>query len=363
MAAWVDGYWWSKDGLRLHYRDYAGAGVPILCIPGLTRNARDFAAMAERLAGRHRLILLELRGRGESAPAKDPMTYVPPVYLEDVLLLIDHLELDRFILFGTSLGGLLSMLVAATVPQKVAGVLLNDIGPVIEKEGLGRIRAYVGRSASYPTWLHAAREIAETQRINYPDYTLEQWLDMAKRLCRLTSAGRIVHDYDMAIAEPFRSTQASGEDIDLWPMLEAMKPIPSLLIRGALSDILATKTAERMAEVLPKLERLDIPRIGHTPTLFEPESAAAIDQLPFHLHAGWQGSARGAVDERFWRRRRACRAERGARRARRAFGGRSGDQGQLPRREQGAAAPRQAVARALPRSRRLYEALRSGADL
>src|SRR5690349_733844 len=118
MAAWEDGYWWSKDGLRLHYRDYArqngaDSGLPILCIPGLTRNARDFAAVADRLAGRHRLILLELRGRGESAPAKDPMSYVPATYLDDIQILIDELRLDRFILFGTSLGGLLSMLIAA----------------------------------------------------------------------------------------------------------------------------------------------------------------------------------------------------------------------------------------------------------
>jgi len=137
MAAWEDGYWWSKDGLRLHYRDYAGSGIPILCIPGLTRNARDFAAVADRLAGRHRLILVELRGRGESAASKDPASYVPPVYLQDVQALIDDLALDRFILFGTSLGGLLSMLVAATRAGQqsggqVAGVLLNDVGPTLD---------------------------------------------------------------------------------------------------------------------------------------------------------------------------------------------------------------------------------------
>jgi len=278
MAAWEDGYWWSKDGLRLHYRDYAGSGIPILCIPGLTRNARDFAAVADRLAGRHRLILVELRGRGESAASKDPASYVPPVYLQDVQALINDLALDRFILFGTSLGGLLSMLIAATNPTKIAGILLNDIGPVIEAKGLQRIRTYVGKSGSYPTWLHAARSLAESQGPNYPDYTLEQWLEMAKRLCRLTSAGRIVHDYDMSIAEPFRGPDA-GEAIDLWPMLEALKPIPALLLRGGLSDVLSDATATRMTDTLPMLERIDLPRIGHAPTLFEPESTAAIDRL------------------------------------------------------------------------------------
>lgn len=278
MAAWEDGYWWSKDGLRLHYRDYAGSGTPILCIPGLTRNARDFAAVADRLAGKHRLILIELRGRGESAPSKEAMSYVPPTYLEDIQILIDDLAFGCFILFGTSLGGLLSMLIAATNPGKVAGILLNDIGPVIESDGLARIRGYVGKSQSYPTWLHAARALSETQAFNYPDYTLEQWLEMAKRVCRLTSAGRIVHDYDPAIAEPFRAME-EGAEVDLWPVFGALKDIPGLLLRGAHSDVLSEKTAERMMESTTGFERVDLPRIGHAPTLFEPESIAAIDRL------------------------------------------------------------------------------------
>jgi pimeloyl-ACP methyl ester carboxylesterase len=287
MADWEDGYWWSKDGLRLHYRDYpadAGAtGLPIICIPGLTRNARDFAPVADRLAGRHRLILVELRGRGESAYAKDPMTYVPLTYLQDVLGLIDELALGRFILFGTSLGDILSMLIAATqVSQgaagQVAGVLLNDVGPAIEPAGLARIRTYVGKSASYPTWLHAARALWDGQKQAYPDYGIEEWLEMAKRLCRLTPAGRIVYDYDMAVAEPFRLPGGEA-GVDLWPALAALKGMPVLLIRGGLSDILSAASADRMVAELPDLERLDLPRIGHAPTLFEPESEAAIDRL------------------------------------------------------------------------------------
>lgn len=281
MAAWEDGYWWSKDGLRLHYRDYPGgegAGLPIICIPGLTRNARDFVAVADRLAGRHRMILVELRGRGESAYAKDPMTYVPLTYLQDMQALLDHLAFDRFILFGTSLGGILSMLIAATHVGPVAGALLNDVGPALDPVGLARIRTYVGKSTSYPTWLHAARALGEGQAAAYPDYSLEQWLEMAKRLCRLTPAGRVVYDYDMAIAEPFK--MPGGEaGVDLWPALAALKDIPTLLVRGALSDILSAATADRMVAELPLMERIDLPRIGHAPTLFEPECEAAIDRL------------------------------------------------------------------------------------
>lgn len=282
MAEWEDGYWWSKDGLRLHYRDYSASPrsrqLPILCIPGLTRNARDFEKVADRLAGKRRIIVVELRGRGESAPAKDPMSYVPATYLEDLSALIGQRGLDRFILFGTSLGGIMSMLITATHPGKVAGVLLNDIGPEINPAGLARIRAYVGKSGSYPTWLHAARALSEAHGIAYPDYTLEQWLDMAKRLCHLTAAGRIVMDYDGGIAEPFRvpGNEAGG---DLWPLLDAMKPIPSLLVRGGISDMLSAETADSMVQTLPLMERVDLPRIGHAPTLFEPASEAAIDRL------------------------------------------------------------------------------------
>ena len=282
MAEWEDGYWLSKDGLRLHYRDYPAAArsrhPPILCIPGLTRNARDFAPVADRLAGKYRIIVAELRGRGKSERAKDPMSYVPATYLEDLAALIEQRSLDRFILFGTSLGGLLAMLIAATHPGKVAGMLLNDIGPAIDPAGLSRIRGYVGKGGSYPTWLHAARSLAELHQGAYPDYRLEQWLEMAKRLCRLTDAGRIVSDYDSAIAEPFRvpGNESAG---DLWPLLDALKSFPILLVRGALSDILTAETADRMAAALPLLQRIDLPRIGHAPTLFEPESQAAIDRL------------------------------------------------------------------------------------
>ncbi len=282
MAEWEDGYWWSKDGLRLHYRDYPASSrsrqLPIICIPGLTRNARDFAGLADRLAGKRRLILVELRGRGESAPAKDPMTYVPERYIEDLDALIGQRALDRFILFGTSLGGMLSMVLSNIHAGKVAGVMLNDIGPSIDPAGLSRIKTYVGRGSSFPTWLHAARGLADVHRIAYPDFGLDQWLAMAKQLCRLTSAGRIVMDYDSALAEPLR---VAGNEAppDMWQLLDAMKPIPSLLIRGTLSDIISAETADKMKTVLPLMERVEIARVGHAPTLSEPDSEVAIDRL------------------------------------------------------------------------------------
>jgi pimeloyl-ACP methyl ester carboxylesterase len=281
MAEWTDGYWWSNDGLRLHYREYGGAGgarPPILCIPGLTRNARDFEAVADRLAGGWRLICVELRGRGESGYAKDAMTYVPLTYLQDLEALIRELKLDRFVLVGTSLGGLLAMLLAASGSERMAGVLLNDVGPEIEEPGLERIRSYVGRSQSWPTWLHAARHFAEAQREVYPDWRLDEWIGFAKRLCRLNTNGRIVFDYDMRIAEPLK-VPSGAAGFDPWAAFRALKNIPGLVVRGERSDILSAATVERMQAEAPQLESVTIPNVGHAPTLDEPEACAAVDRL------------------------------------------------------------------------------------
>jgi pimeloyl-ACP methyl ester carboxylesterase len=280
MAAWSDGYWETGDGLKLHYRDYAGPAErpPILCIPGLTRNARDFEGVAERLAGDWRLICVELRGRGESGHAKDAMSYVPLTYLQDIEALIAALGLERFVLFGTSLGGLITMLLAASGKERIAGALLNDIGPVMEPRGLEHIRSYVGKSQNWPTWLHAARFLAEAQADRYPGWKLDQWLVYAKRLAKLTPAGRIVFDYDMRIAEPFR-LPAGEAGFDLWPAFRALAGIPSLIVHGEISDLLSAGTVARMLAEAPGMESATVPDVGHAPTLDEPEAQAAIDKL------------------------------------------------------------------------------------
>jgi pimeloyl-ACP methyl ester carboxylesterase len=280
MADWSRGWWTTGDGLRLHYRDYPGGEErpPIICIPGLTRNARDFEGVADRLKGHWRLICVDLRGRGQSDYAKDPMTYLPPVYWQDVEALIAALGLQRFILFGTSLGGLITMLLAAADRSRVAGALLNDIGPVIEPQGLDHIRSYVGRSQSWPTWLHAARHLCEAQRDRYPDWAIGQWLVYAKRLCKLGPNGRIVFDYDMRIAEPFRAPNGDT-GFDLWNAFAELAGIPSLIVHGELSDLLSRATVERMLAANPAMEAVTVPRTGHAPTLDEPEAAAAIDRL------------------------------------------------------------------------------------
>lgn len=280
MARFEDKFWWSQDGLRLHYRDYPGREdrPPILCLPGLTRNARDFEPVADRLAGQWRLIVVELRGRGESAYAKDPLSYDPLVYLQDINLLIDELAVPRLVGFGTSLGGIMLMLLAATRRDCLAGVLLNDIGPDIAQAGLDRIRKHVGTGSAQPTWVHAARAVEEMQGAIYPHYRLEDWLRIARRLYRLTGQGRIVLDYDARIAEPFRAP-GGVVGVDLWPAFMALAGMPLALVRGEISDLLTPETAAAMQARMPGLDLVTVPDVGHTPTLEEPEAIAAIDGL------------------------------------------------------------------------------------
>lgn len=279
-AAFTDGYFWSRDGLRLHYRDFAGRDdrPPILCIPGLTRNVRDFENLAARLAGEWRVVCVSLRGRGESAFAKDALSYVPLTYLQDIEALVAELKLDRMVSMGTSLGGIVTMLVAATHPGLLAGAVLNDVGPEIAAEGLARIKSYVGKGGNWPTWMHAARDIAATNAAVYPDYKMDDWLRMAKQLCRITNAGRIVWDYDARISEPFRLPGGEA-GVDMWPALDALKDVPVLSLRGELSDVLSRETQAEMARRLPMLTAVEVPRVGHAPSLDEPVAVDAIERL------------------------------------------------------------------------------------
>ena len=277
MSAYENRYWWSADGLRLHARDYRSDadGSPIICLPGLTRNARDCHDFALRYAGDRRVIAVDFRGRGESAYARDPMTYVPLTYVQDVEAMLREFAVERFIAVGASLGGIVTMLLAAMHHNVIAAALLNDVGPDIEPAGLSRIRGYVGRQNALPTWVHAARAVQEANAAIYPGYEIEDWLAMAKRLYRLNSAGRVVLDYDMKIAEPFR---VPGNDAgpDMWRALTGLAHVPVLIVRGERSDVLSAATAERMVEALDDAELATVAGVGHAPTLSEPALAEPI---------------------------------------------------------------------------------------
>ncbi|MDC8755032.1 alpha/beta hydrolase [Erythrobacter sp. sf7] len=281
-AQYEDRYWTSSDGLNLHYRNYpgpeGGSALPVLCLHGLTRNSRDFAGLADDLAARHRVIVPEMRGRGLSDYAPDSDSYNPLVYVEDVERLLAEEGITRFIAIGTSMGGLMTMLLAQAKPGRIAAVVMNDIGPVVEAEGLGRISGYVGQGRSYPTWVHAARGLEAVHSPAFPDYNLDQWLEMAKRTMVVSQNGRIAFDYDMAIAEPF-GKPGNAAPPNLWLAFEALAGVPMLLVRGELSDLLTAETVKQMGVRNPAMRSITVPRVGHAPTLDEPEARAAIHAL------------------------------------------------------------------------------------
>jgi pimeloyl-ACP methyl ester carboxylesterase len=193
--------------------------------------------------------------------------------------LLDSLGLDRVALLGTSMGGLMSMIMAAMQPQRFSAVVLNDIGPVIDPAGLERIKGYVGKSAPVANWDEA---VAQTRAINgqaFPDYDGDDWLRFARALYREDTAGVPVLAYDPAISRPIAEDEEAAVPPDLWPAFDALKPIPTLVVRGALSDILASTCVAEMRARKPDLQVAEIPDRGHAPTLEEPACIAAIDRF------------------------------------------------------------------------------------
>jgi pimeloyl-ACP methyl ester carboxylesterase len=290
MAAFDLHTWQSRDGLALSARVYPGdqARLPVLCLPGLTRNARDFEDLAAALSPGRRVICPDLRGRGNSQYAPDPASYAPPVYCDDVLLLLESLGIARFVAIGTSLGGIVTMILAGMLAgvdaTRIAGAVLNDIGPEIDPAGLARIRGYVGVAARHPDWDGAARALATAQADVYPGLDHAGWLRLAHRWMRETGDG-VVFDYDMAIAQPFADDRnaapaaAADQNPGIWPLFDALAGRPVAVVRGGNSDILSAATAAAMVARHDGLDLVTLPGIGHAPTLDEPEARAAVHRL------------------------------------------------------------------------------------
>ncbi len=280
--SYTDRTWQSADGLTLHFRDYAGNAdrPPVICLHGLTRNARDFEALADHIAAQGwRVIVPEMRGRGESEYASDPATYSPPTYVADLMALLEQEAIDRFVSIGTSMGGLITMILSQFQPDRLVAAVLNDIGPVLDPAGLDSIKGYVGQGRSFPTWMHAARALEEVHAASFPRFTIDEWIAMAKRGMTLSSSGRIVFDYDMKIAEPIMAADSNAVPPDLWPAFDALAAKPLLLLRGALSGLLPEDAFAQMQSRAPGARAVTIPGIGHAPTLDEPEARVAIDAL------------------------------------------------------------------------------------
>jgi len=274
-----DCYFRVRDGLNLHYRDYPGSAdlPPLLCLPGLTRNARDFAEFAERYSPRFRVIALEFRGRGERDYDPVPQRYNPLTYAADVLQLLDELAIGQAVFVGTSLGGLVTFTIAGTALQRIAASIINDVGPELVAVGIDRILSYVGADERFATWEEAALRLAAMQGDGFPTYTHEDWIMKARRNCRERD-GAIVFDYDMAIAEPFKASGPTPK-VDLWPLFMALAQKPLLVVRGEISDLLSEATAEKMHQLAPSTRFAVIPATGHAPELTEPAAVAATDEF------------------------------------------------------------------------------------
>jgi pimeloyl-ACP methyl ester carboxylesterase len=284
-ASYTEAYWTSHDGLRLYTRVYDGpaAEAPaVLCLHGLTRNSRDFEDLAPRLQQRYRVIVPDVRGRGLSARDPNPQNYQPAIYLQDILTLIDTVSAQRVAVIGTSMGGLLAMMLAVGHRERVSGLVLNDMGPEVDPAGLERIKSYAGRLPAPKNWDDAIAQTRSMFGNAWPNLSAERWSTLTRRGYREDEKGVLKVDADPMIGEMLRAAPAATAN--LWPFWKALRGIPMLAIRGAQSDILSGATFAKMKTENPDLIQLEVAQRGHAPLLDEPQCMAAIDaflaQLP-----------------------------------------------------------------------------------
>ena len=278
----------AADGTRLHARDYGTPEhglTPVICLPGLTRNAKDFETIAPLLARSRRVLALDFRGRGSSGRA-DPATYRPDQEVADTLAVLDHLGIGRFGIIGTSRGGIAAMVMAARALPRMAGVLFNDIGPRIDKAGLLRIRGYLGADPHFASWDEAAAALKATNP-GFPSLSEAEWHAFARRVYR-EEQGRPRADYDPALAANFPSVEeiAAGNVPELWPLFDMLAPLPCLVLRGEHSDLLSPATMAEMQARHPNLAAVTVAERGHVPFLDEPESLTAIAAWLTQVDAG-----------------------------------------------------------------------------
>lgn len=274
----IDVFYQSDDGLRLYARDYAGVGPNspvVLCLPGLTRNSKDFNELAERLCQRYRVICPDLRGRGRSQRDTDATRYRPDRYVADMICLLDTLGVKQLTVIGTSLGGMMGILLMAAHPQRVCALVINDMGPVIDPVGIARIINYVGKTAPVENWDDAVAQTALVNGIAFPAYGRAEWEAMARKLY-VWEGQRPIFDYDASISSGLGSGTATP---DLWPLFDMLPPHPILVVRGEISDILSVATMAQMQRRRPNLQTVTVSGVGHAPMLDEPEAITAIERF------------------------------------------------------------------------------------
>jgi len=271
----------TSDALSLYYRRYGSGKDVVVCLPGLTRNSKDFHEIACHLAPRYCVLCLDLRGRGKSDWGPDWRNYHPATYINDTWALLDQLNLSSFVLLGTSLGGLMAMVMASQQAERFRAVILNDVGPEADPVGYARILASFDQQFEVKDWEEAAMHCEQTYQDALPDMPAEFWQDFVRKNYREGEGGRPEIECDPNIGEAIRKgdlSRIAGIQADPWAVFTALS-MPCLVLRGELSDILSEEILQRMIKVKPKLEKVVIPNRGHAPLLYEAESLAAIDRF------------------------------------------------------------------------------------
>lgn len=298
--AFVEHHYRSFDGLNLYYREYGNGPDTVLCLHGLTRNSRDFHALASRLAGRFRVLAPDVRGRGRSDRDPRPRRYHPGTYVRDVWRLLRHAGVRETTVIGTSMGGLMGLIMAEQRPRRIRGLVLNDIGPEVPSEAVQRIMSYAGLVPTAADWDEAAELTRATYEVAYPDMPESFWLEYARLGWAENGEGRPAPDVDPAVGEMLRHPpraarlanwlrkaglvkRLGGVALDPWEAFRALT-VPCLVLRGTLSDVLTAEIVDRMLEVRPETEAVAIPNRGHTPLLDEPEAVRAIDRFLDRIH-------------------------------------------------------------------------------
>lgn len=267
----------TQDGLRLYYRDYGdplSSAVPVLCLSGLTRNSKDFHRLASRLSAERRVLCLDYRGRGRSDYDPDWCNYVLATYVRDIRHLMVAASVHRVVVIGTSLGGILGMALAVATPGRLAGVVLNDIGPAVHRGGMDQIIANLRSARAQPDWESVINGMRERFDWISPDDGAA-WAELARNQYREGDDGMLHPDWDIKLLKPLLHDRPSSDG--LWLMFRALRHVPTLALRGALSNVLSARTFDRMAAEHPNLLRVTVAGVGHAPTLREPEAERAID--------------------------------------------------------------------------------------
>lgn len=284
MSDFAEREWLSRDGLRLYSRDYPGASgdarLPLVCLHGFTRNSKDFEDVAPRVAVTGRRVLVpDMRGRGRSERDPQPGRYQPKVYARDVLGLMDALGISRAVFVGTSMGGLITMTIAALRRKAIAGAILNDVGPEIGMAGIERILSYAGKAAPVETWADAVDYVRMTTGVAFPGNSDDDWSVFARRTFR-DEGGKPVLDYDPAIIVPTGNSPPKTRSLIASLLFRRLaNGCPTLLIRGELSDLMTAEIAARMKRSVPSLQVAAVPGVGHAPVLTEAAAVQAIDEF------------------------------------------------------------------------------------